>query len=303
MWGCPIDFKYKDEDMCLLILDTEGLGHIDATSESDNAIATLSILLSSCFIYNTLGTIKESDVELLDFILNISSSIAQQTKKDDKNNPNYKFCDFFLMLRDSHLTPVKGPQKIPCTLREYLFSEVLKVNEDEIETDKKHLEFNLKKKKIRNTLIEYFDNIDAHSLPRPTSSDTVMKNIGNPQYENELESGFVLKMKLCINNIKNSLKPKKNLMGEGGRMDGLQLALFAELVLNHINSKNGMPLNIKSSWDSLVCNVYQNSIEKCISSYKKLIVEKIPPSLLPLPENEILTRHNQLMKNTIYPLF
>ena len=57
VWGKPIDL---DNGKKLLIIDCEGLGSVekDRTHNIDMKIFTLSVLLSSCLIYNTKHAIS-----------------------------------------------------------------------------------------------------------------------------------------------------------------------------------------------------------------------------------------------------
>lgn len=48
------------EPINVLIVDTEGLGALDEDSNHDVRIFSLAILLSSYFLYNSVGSIDES---------------------------------------------------------------------------------------------------------------------------------------------------------------------------------------------------------------------------------------------------
>jgi hypothetical protein len=44
----------------ILVLDTEGLGSTDVCKKSDSRIFLIALLLSSFFIFNSVGTIDEN---------------------------------------------------------------------------------------------------------------------------------------------------------------------------------------------------------------------------------------------------
>ena len=46
----------------VFVIDTEGLGAFDETQNHDVRIFTLAILLSSSFIYNSMGSIDETSL-------------------------------------------------------------------------------------------------------------------------------------------------------------------------------------------------------------------------------------------------
>ena len=76
VWSKPILIdKGKDKRMPLLLIDTEGFGALDADSNHDIRIFTLAILLSSYFIYNSVGGIDESAIQNLNFVINLSKFI------------------------------------------------------------------------------------------------------------------------------------------------------------------------------------------------------------------------------------
>ena len=65
MWDKPVKVNDKVD---AVLLDTEGLGSSERTTNTDIKIFSLSILLSSLFMYNCLGTISEYTLEDLDLV-------------------------------------------------------------------------------------------------------------------------------------------------------------------------------------------------------------------------------------------
>lgn len=57
-WGTPIKGTSSDgEAVNIIVIDTEGIGALDEDTTHDTKIFTLAILASSCFIYNSVGSI------------------------------------------------------------------------------------------------------------------------------------------------------------------------------------------------------------------------------------------------------
>ena len=56
MWNKSIKINEETE---AILLDTEGLGSTERSSNTDAKIFSLSILLSSLFIFNSIGPINE----------------------------------------------------------------------------------------------------------------------------------------------------------------------------------------------------------------------------------------------------
>ena len=61
--------------MTILILDTEGLGGLDASSNYDSKILLLALLLSSYFMYNSVGLIDEMAINNLSLLVNLAKEI------------------------------------------------------------------------------------------------------------------------------------------------------------------------------------------------------------------------------------
>lgn len=58
-----------------LVLDSEGMGGLDEDCQHDTILFTLMILLCSCFIYNSVGSIDETALTNLSVIVSITRHI------------------------------------------------------------------------------------------------------------------------------------------------------------------------------------------------------------------------------------
>ena len=61
------------------MIDTEGIGALDEDQTHDTRIFTLAILASSCFIYNSTGSIDENAVQNLSLVVNLTKHIQINT--------------------------------------------------------------------------------------------------------------------------------------------------------------------------------------------------------------------------------
>ena len=76
MWSRPLQGQTPDGDpIQVLIMDTEGLGALDEDSNHDVRIFSLAILLSSYFIYNSVGSIDENALQNLNLVVNLTKHI------------------------------------------------------------------------------------------------------------------------------------------------------------------------------------------------------------------------------------
>ncbi len=62
----------EHKNMKVLVLDTEGFGGIDENSNHDSRIFLFSLLLSSYFIYNSVGSIDERALQTISLIVNLA---------------------------------------------------------------------------------------------------------------------------------------------------------------------------------------------------------------------------------------
>lgn len=66
IWGKPIKIS---EDMHVILMDTEGLSSCNRDINIDTKIFTLSVILSSYFVYNCLNSIDENALENLSLVV------------------------------------------------------------------------------------------------------------------------------------------------------------------------------------------------------------------------------------------
>lgn len=77
----------------LLIIDTEGIGSLDADADHDAKIFALALLLSSYFIYNSVGSIDESALNNLSLVVELTKHI--RTKAGGGAETGENFAQFF----------------------------------------------------------------------------------------------------------------------------------------------------------------------------------------------------------------
>jgi len=57
------------------VIDSEGMGSVSEDTNHDTWIFLLALLLSSYFIYNSVGTIDENAIQNLSLIVNLSKEL------------------------------------------------------------------------------------------------------------------------------------------------------------------------------------------------------------------------------------
>ena len=107
----------------MLVVDSEGLGALDEDSNHDVRIFSLAILMSSYFLYNSVGSIDENALQNLSLVINLTKHIHIKSHgcNEDLDPEEYApyFPSFMWVVRDFALQLVdsEGEQ---LTSKEYL---------------------------------------------------------------------------------------------------------------------------------------------------------------------------------------
>ena len=76
IWSKPIELQDANgKQFQCLIVDSEGIGAFNEDQNHDTRIFLLALLLSSYFVYNSMGTIDENALQNLSLIVNLSKQI------------------------------------------------------------------------------------------------------------------------------------------------------------------------------------------------------------------------------------
>ena len=96
IWSRPIFAEGgKGKRLPVLLIDTEGFGALDTDSNHDVRIFTIAILLSSYFLYNSIGGIDENALQNLNFVINLSKFI--RLRSNDKETDPEELSNLFPM--------------------------------------------------------------------------------------------------------------------------------------------------------------------------------------------------------------
>ncbi|XP_074077823.1 uncharacterized protein LOC141512630 isoform X2 [Macrotis lagotis] len=121
MWCVP---HPKKPNHTLVLLDTEGLGDVEKGDNSnDSWIFALAVLLSSTFVYNSMGTINQQAIDQLYYVTKLTDHIrsksAPKTDMEENSSESVSFFpDFVWTVRDFTLELEMNGK--PITSDEYL---------------------------------------------------------------------------------------------------------------------------------------------------------------------------------------
>ena len=252
MWSKTIQAHTpQGKPLNVLIIDTEGIGATDEDQNHDNKIMTLAILLSSYFIFNSMGTIDESSIQSLSFIVNITKNIQQKNGNKDfsKYLPAFMWVirDFSLQLRNKEGNPI--------TSKEYL--------EFSLEMQPGNSEFIVNKNQIRKMVKEYFPNRNCVTLVRPLLEEGNLQKLERTP-ASKLRKEFIEQVNYLRKTVLNSINPKKL---NGQELNG---EMFIDLIKSYVKMINegAVPI-IQTAWTYMRQNQAIKKKKNALENYKK----------------------------------
>ena len=260
IWNKTIKSKTADkEEMDIIVMDCEGFGGMDENNNHDTRIFLFALLLSSCFVYNSLGSIDETALQTLSLVVNLAKEIRM--KNSDKDIPTEEdiaanFPSFLWIIRDFALRLVdrEGNQ---ISQREYLEQALReqKGNTDAIEN----------KNKIRKMLRTFFHDRDCVTMCRPVSDETELQRLDTLP-DLYIKDEFKEQSKVVRNKIMRKTKVKtvgKNVVTSE------MLLHIANGYANSINT--GKIPTIESAWTYMCKQKADDVGSKCVEMIDEMI--------------------------------
>ncbi|KAM7097867.1 guanylate-binding protein 2-like isoform 17-T18 [Molossus nigricans] len=284
MWCVPHPEK---PDHTLLLLDTEGLGDVEkGDNQNDSWIFALAVLLSSTFVYNSMGTINQMAMDQLHYVTELTDRIKAKSSPDNSEvEDSADFMSFFptfvWTLRDFSLELVANGQ--PITADEYLELS-LKLKQG---TDIKSKNFNEPRLCIR----KFFPKKKCFIFDRPASRkhlihlDQLQEKDLNPEFREQVED-------FCSYIFKYS--EAKTLSG-GIIVNGPRLESLVATYVNAISS-GGLPC-MENAVLALAQIENSAAVQKALAYYDQQMAGKVqlPTETL----QELLDLHRDTEKEAI----
>lgn len=239
LWIMRPPIRMESHD--ILVVDTEGLGSLSATTNHDTRVFSLALLLSSMFLYNATGAINETSLNNLSLVSSIAKHI-HVTSEYETNNEELSSCfpRFMWVARDFSLQIVDDDNN-PTDATTY-FNTALKVSPNSNPDEAKN--------KVRNAINSLFPvhKRDCVTMPRPCESESQLQNLPDLS-DNELRPEFLKALKLLKDIIFEKCIPLSVPGQEGLVITGPLLANLCQTYVDAINS-NKVPV-IQDSWSLL----------------------------------------------------
>ncbi|CAO2600265.1 Guanylate-binding protein 1 [Lemmus lemmus] len=284
MWCVPHPQK---AGTTLVLLDTEGLGDVEkGNNQNDCWIFALAILLSSTFVYNSMGIINQQALDQLHYVTELTDRIRTRSSPDqdevDVSNEFVSFFpDFIWALRDFYLE-LKVDGK-PISADEYL-EHSLRPTYGQRDKDE---ELNLP----RLCICKFFPKKKCFVFERPAQGKKLVQL--ESLQDHDMDSNFVEQVAEFCSYVFSSSKVKT--LSGGIKVNGPRLE---SLVITYVNtiSSGGLPC-LENAVLALSQTENAAAVQKAIAHYDQQMSQKLqlPTETL----QELLNMHRGIEKEAI----
>ncbi|CAL1126621.1 unnamed protein product [Cladocopium goreaui] len=272
IWGQPVQLA---PDYYCILIDTEGLGSTQRSASCDMQILSLCILLSSYFIYNSIGAIDEQAIDELHLVLNLATHIHVKSRRKNEEEKRADLSQYFpiflWVLRDFHLT-LQDEEGAAITEKEYLERALRLVPGQE------------EKNQLREVIKELFRERDCVTIVRPVADEAELRNIQNVEYE-KLRPQFRTQVEAFVKKVYTNLKPKKI---DGAVVSG---SMFVDLAAEYCKAINSSVVpTIHTAWASAIQHQLRLSLRDAVQAYRTKMNEHAMQHL-PMSEDKLRDLH------------
>ncbi|XP_035273682.1 guanylate-binding protein 2-like [Anguilla anguilla] len=285
IWMWCVLHPHKD-DQTLVLLDTEGLGDVARGDQAhDTWIFSLAVLLSSTFVYNSMGTINNEAVMSLHYVTELTEHIKVKPSEEKEDDTAEKFIRFFptfvWTVRDFTLELKFDGEAV--TADDYLENS-LKL----VKGNSKHAAYsNGPRECIRN----YFPTRKCFVFDQPASKEKL--RIIEELTDADLEPAFVRQtLEFCSYIFKHS---KEKTMTGGYKVTGQMLGNLAVTYVDAIRSGSVPCLENAVAALSLIEN--PAAVEESFALYRRLLGERV--KLHTETQEELSSTHEGCLKEAL----
>ncbi|XP_037682622.1 guanylate-binding protein 6-like isoform X2 [Choloepus didactylus] len=263
MWCVPHPSK---PNHTLVLLDTEGLGDVEKSDpKNDSWIFALAVLLSSCFVYNSMSTINNDALEQLHYVTELTELIRAKSSPNPgrvEDAPEFAnfFPDFIWAVRDFTLElKLHGH---PISEDEYL-ENALKLIPGENPKVKNS-------NKSRECIRHFFPKQKCFVFDRPKYEKEFLAHI---EYvlENQLDPKFQEQSNNFCSYVFTHARTKT--LREGVRVTGNRLGTLVVTYVDAINS--GAVPCLENAVTTLAQRENSAAVQKAADHYKEQMTQRV----------------------------
>ncbi|XP_015762113.1 PREDICTED: guanylate-binding protein 4-like [Acropora digitifera] len=280
MWVVPNKIKDTDgQELTVVLLDSEGTEAVTSEGSDDHCIFTLTILLASVLIYNSVGVPSRNDVAGLDFITKLSQRIQlgstdQPAKKAQEDSKLFfkTFPYFIWLLRDVALSLPKDCNKP----KDYFLKRVFK-SEPCSQDDKAG--------KVAESILNFFPGFEAFKLRPPSSDPEVLMNLNREEVQHNINKSFIREVQEFKVMLFSKLSPKRSFQ-DGVYVTGEALASLVNTYVAALNTP-GMVPSVQSAWETFVHTKCTEAKCAAVQVYDKAMSTQLDKCQLPCDSDDI----------------
>lgn len=223
---------HASTSLTVFALDTEGISSLNANSDHDTKILALALLLSSAFLYNSVGAVDEAALSSLSLMTRVSEFVRVDADRASDNAALGEFFPaFYWVLRDFSLR-LETEAGEECSRDEYLESALANDPNEDASGERN---------RVRNALRDAFPRRTLLTLPRPAEDTQRMKRRG-------MSDGFLSAVRGLRSRVIDEIRPMR---AGSHEMTGSMLARVCQCYADALNRPGAVP-TIRDSWTLLV---------------------------------------------------
>lgn len=267
----------RGDDMHILVMDTEGIDSLDADDTHDVRIFTLALLLSSSFMYNSVGTIDEASLQTLSLMTRVTQNVRINSEKEcTSTDLSDHMPAFYWILRDFSLKLVHKDGS-PMSEDQYLTNALITDSTDS------------SKGAIREAIRNAFPVRKLVTLPRPANvDDTAIQTLEHKLFN--VNSKFGNSLKDLRSRVFREMTPFRV---EGHDVSGSMYAELCRYLVDAIQSE-AVPV-IKDSW-TLMASVQCRDLKDVLIKEMTQVTGQMKPKPEATMDAELKVLVNALLK-------
>ena len=282
LWSTPVS-KPNSKDK-IIFIDSKGIYCENVYEQvSGSKLLALILIISSFFIYNTMGEINSNSLNDLELLIHLGDSIGIN-ENINKDKLISEICPKFIWaMRDFNLKELSPKNEKRMTSDEYME----KCLQERFDGENKD-EINL----IKENFIKYFKQRECITLPKPVQEEKdliMLKKKQVTDLENDFQKEF-LRLKYKI------YKLSKEKIINGKSLNGPMVAYIISQFVKEINNENIPHINI--IFKEMILLDMDNSYNLAKNCYKEKI-EKLKKEELNLDIKEIYSIKYEAIKEYI----
>ena len=259
IWPEPIA---TEDGGSIVLMDTEGLGGVEADTAYDTRIFSLAVLLSSTLLFNSRGSIDEAAISNLSMITKLSSHISIGTTENVNTGFAKIFPKFMWVIRDFALD-LTDDEGIEITAREYLEHALKPVDGFDADT--------LERNSIRHSINSFFSDVDCGTLVMPVVDEGALQNISTSSVAS-LRPDFQAQLDALVSTLMDTQNFAYKEVG-GEPING---AILANLAVKYVHAiESGQVPTVSTAWQAVSQRESEAALKVCVETYKECMLETV----------------------------